>query len=150
MEIIDGLKFIQELEINLLITAFWFPIYWIFGGVFFATITFLRVIKLRKVRFSCLFTITSLLTAFGAAYLGMFLGEKEITACLTDVEGFVNFLSAVIGCGIFSFFLAGIAGFIILLLLGMIILMLSRAANQSWVDSDVGVREERNLMFDME
>ncbi|MFH1766877.1 MAG: hypothetical protein ABH826_02165 [Patescibacteria group bacterium] len=140
----------EGLEYSIVIAAFWFPIYWVFGGVFFATIAFLKVIKLRKVRFSCLFTLSSLAAAYGASYLGMRLGEGEIDSCLSSASGFLDRISAIIGCGILSLFLAGGIGFIVLLGLGMIILYISRAANQSWIDSDEGVREKTNLMFDLE
>lgn len=137
-------------EYTFLISLFWFPLYWIFGGVFFATIAIIKVIKLRKVRFSCLFTLTSLAAAYGASYLGMVLGENEIQACLAQTSGFINSFSAIVGCGILSFFLAGAIGFITLILVGLLILFISRAANQSWVDSDEGVREDTQLLFDME
>ncbi len=141
---------IEGFEYSLVITAFWFPIYWIFGGVFFATVTFLKVIKLRKVRFSCLFTLSSLATAFAASYLGMRIGAGEINVCLESASGFLDRISAIIGCGILSLFLSGAIGFIVLIGIGLIILVISRAANQSWIDSDEGVREKTNLMFDLE
>lgn len=141
---------IEGLEYQLIIAAFWFPIYWIFGGVAFATVTFLSVMKLRKVRFSCLFTIASLASAYGASYLGMRMGEAEINTCLASANSYLDKLSSIIGCGIFSLFVAGAIGFAVLLGAGFIILFISRASNQSWVDSDEGVREKQNLMFDLE
>lgn len=141
---------IEGPEYQLIIAAFWFPIYWILGGVVFATIAFLSVLKLRKVRFSCLFTIATLLSAYGASYLGMQMGEREISSCLLTADSFLDKLSSIIGCGIFSLFIAGAIGFAVLIGVGAIILFISRAANQSWIDSDEGVREEQNLMFDLE
>lgn len=141
---------IEGFEFTFLVGAFWFPIYWIFGSVIFAMITFLKVIKLRKVRFSCLFTLLSLGLAYGAGYSGMVLGHSEITICLAEADGFVDQISGVIGCGILSFFLAGVVGFGLLVALGFLVLIVSRATNQSWVDTDEGVREETDLIFDLE
>lgn len=138
----------EGFEFTFLIAAFWFPLYWILGGVVFATVAILRVTKLRKVRFSCLFTLASLLASYGASYSGMILGENEIRACMEGTTGFLDSASAIIGCGILSFFLAGGIGFIILVAVGLVILFISRASNQSWVDSDEGLNEKADLLFD--
>ncbi len=150
MYLIPTLETYHGLEITIIITAFWFPIYWIFGGVIFATLAFFRVTKLRKVRFSCLFSLLSLACAIGAAYFGMQFGHDQINSCLNKTTGFVDSLSAVIGCGIISIFLAGAIGFVVLILLGLLIMFICRAANQSWIDSDEEAKEKIVVVFDSE
>ena len=129
-------------EHSLLIAGMWFLLYWVFGGVFFAAITILRVIKLRRGRFSCLFTILTAGFAYGAAYSGLAFGEMRIEACVRQANGFFETIAAVFGCGILEIMTAGLLWFLLLLVCGFAILMISRAENQSWVDSKKGLGDE--------
>ncbi|MCH8049504.1 hypothetical protein IH979_02220 [Patescibacteria group bacterium] len=126
----------EVLDFTWLLALFWFPIYWIIGSVVFAIVTIIRVIKLRKARFSCLFTTLSGGAAYGAAYVGLRLGEEEIAGCFMEVEDFWGSLASIFACGVFSVFLAAGVGFLLLIIAGFILLYISRARNQSWVDSD--------------
>jgi hypothetical protein len=125
---------------TLIISVLWFVIFWILGGVFFAVVSLARTVKLRKARFSCLFTILSGVAAYGAAQTGMRLGAKRIRFCLGEADGsIVDVLSAIFGCGILEMLAAGAAWFFGLVILGFVVLYICRAQNDSWVDSDLGL-----------
>ncbi len=135
-------------EHTLLIAGVWFPLYWVFGGVFFATITIFRVIKLRRGRFSCLFTILTAGFAYGAAYSGLALSRVRVEMCLRKAHGFFDTIAAVFACGILEILAAGLLWFLLLLVCGFIILIISKADNQSWVDSKKGLGDEEDeLMY---
>ena len=136
------------IPVMIVVALFLFPIYWLIGGVFFAAVTFVRSLKLRRVRFSTYFSLLSLLTAFGASFAGLRFSIDNGTACLSQTPAFVDMLSGVVGCGILEFVAAGVLGFVVLLVLGSLLLVLSRASNQSWVDSDMGLDEEAEITFE--
>ncbi|MFH1631917.1 MAG: hypothetical protein ABIA47_02750 [bacterium] len=132
----------DALGYTLLVTMFWFPIYWIFGGVFFATVAIFKIIKLRKARFSCLFTVLTAGAAYAAARAGMMYGERQITECLEQADGFFNAIASVIACGVLELSLAGLVGFLLLLVAGFAALFVSRSGNGSWIDADFGLKQE--------
>jgi hypothetical protein len=138
----------EFLPVVILVTFFWAPIYWIVGGVVFAIIAFTRSLKLRRVRFSTYFTLLSVIMGFGASYGGMRLAIRNGTTCAVDQAGFVDTVSGVIACGILEFSAAGLLGFITLLILGSLLMVLSRAKNQSWVDSDMGLEDAGEVTFE--
>lgn len=112
----------------------WFVLYWILGGIIFSIAALFRVAKLRKAQFSCLFTLASMGCAYGATHTAYLLGQREITTCLVQAQDLFEELASVIACGIFSIVLMGALWFIGLLAIGSVLLFLSRAKNQSWVD----------------
>ena len=132
----------------ILVSAFWFPIYWLFGGVVFAAITLMNSIKLRKVRFSVFFTLLSMSTAVLASFFGTYLVRTFAHECVVRQSTFVDTFAGVVGCGILEFVAAGFIGFLVLIGMGSILLVLSRATNQSWVDSDHGLDETGEVTFD--
>lgn len=127
----------------IVISFIWFIIYWMAGGVLFATIALINVIKLRRARFSCLFTLASYLSALGAAYMGTYVAKEQIYACVAEAEDVFGALASVIACGIFEHVGAGALWFIVLVVIGVLLLILSRATNQSWMDTEDGVFEDR-------
>lgn len=131
-----------------IISAFWFPVYWFVGGVFFAVMALFRMTKMRKARFSCLFTITSIITAIGASYGGIRLGEGQVEACAEPNLNFLDMLSSVIGCGILELSIAGLIGFGALIMIGLFLMLITKASNQSWIDSNMGLDKEEELTFD--
>lgn len=131
-----------------IIGAFWFPVYWVFGGVLFAIISLFRMTKMRKAQFSCLFSLSSIFIAFGAGYGGVKLGEGQVQACIEPNITFFDTLSAVIGCGVLEIFAAGAIGFGALILVGLFLMIITKARNQSWMDSDMGLNDNDELTFD--
>ena len=115
------------------LALFWFLIYWIGGGVLFSILALFRSSKLRKTRFSCLFTLLAAGCGYGAAHLGMRMGEKQIDACLVEATGLLEAFAAMIGCGIFQMMFSGIAFGIVLFVFGLFFMLISRSKKQSWV-----------------
>lgn len=126
----------------------WFPIYWIVGGVFFAVYSLTHASKIRKARFSCLFTLACLIVAYGAAQTGLRHGHAAIDECLVKAQDHFEALAAVFACGAISIFAAAGGGLVVLLAIGFILHYISRAKNQSWVDSDAEIQEEVEVSFD--
>ncbi len=112
----------------------WFILYWIIGGIIFSIAALFRVAKLRKAQFSCLFTFASIGCAYGATYTGQLFGQNQIAVCLSEARDVFEQLASVVACGMFSVVSMGAIWFIGLLIISSILLYLSRAKNQSWVD----------------
>ena len=109
----------------LLLGGLWFLFYWIFGGAFFALVSVFRLGRLKKLRFSCLFSLFSLASALAAAWMGMRYAEVSSSECLnisrTNVEGFVGFF----GCSLVALTLAFLGGATAVILLGALAMRLS-------------------------
>lgn len=126
----------------------WFVIFWLVGGVFFAIISVMRTAKLRKAHFSCLFTLSTLLAACGAAYGGLYLGQGQIETCMVEAQDYFDALAAVYGCGVLELFAAAGLAFLALVFVGFILLFICRPKNDSWVDSHEGLKKEVEISFD--
>lgn len=118
-----------------IIALFWFVLYWVIGGVLFGVVAILQVSKLRRARFSSLFTLASAACAFAAAYYGTKSAHGAIRACLEQANEPFSRLASVIACGILEQVASGVGFFVVLMALGVVIFILSRATNQSWIDS---------------
>lgn len=125
-----------------IIALFWFVLYWVVGGVIFGVIAILQVSKLRRARFSSLFTIASAACAFAAAYYGTKTAHGAIRACLEQANEPFSRLASVIACGILEQVASGIGFFIVLMAIGAVIFVISRATNQSWIDSHEGIEAD--------
>lgn len=112
----------------------WFILYWIVGGIIFSIAALFKVAKLRKAQFSCLFTLASIGCAYGATHTAYIFGRREIESCLLQANDIFEQLASVMACGMLSIVAMGAVWFVGLLALGSILLFLSRARNQSWVD----------------
>ncbi len=117
--------------------SFWFVVYWILGGVFFAIVAATRFIHTRKAVFSCLFTGGSVLAAYGAAVLGPMLFRPHGLRCPEGVlvknmlkSGESLRLQDVLLCDAQSIMVAGGLFFALLLTMGMVALLVSRVEKQ--------------------
>lgn len=109
-----------------LLAFFWFLLYWVLGGVAFALLLLLRLSRVRKVRFSCLFTVLSFGVAYAAAYGGVSYSREAVTVCLADATNRPQVVTAIFGCGgvgIVGAFALGVAA---LILGGLLLLLVSR------------------------
>lgn len=118
-----------------ILTFLWFLFYWVFGGVFFALLTLLRLMPIRKVRFSCLFTLAAAGCAFGAAVTGARWAEASLAPCLSEArlaatDGFL----ASFGCGFFSILAGAAVWLLVLIVVGFLFLAVSRLKKRSWLD----------------
>jgi hypothetical protein len=112
-----------------LISFIWFMVYWILGGVFFSIMAVLRLGGVRKVRFSCLFTVC----AAGAGWGGMRLASDAVEDCLVSSESQAEAVTAVFGCGFVGIFSAFLLGLIVLIGLGSLLLKISTVKTKPWI-----------------
>ena len=118
------------------LSMLWFLVYWILGGVFFAVVTVVRLGRIRKVRFSCLFSILSLVLGIGAAYLGMEHSKEAVNICLAEATTKAETVTAIFGCGFAGIFGTFLLGALVLTVGGFIILALSRSKTKPWIVLD--------------
>lgn len=119
-----------------LIALIWFLVYWVLGGVFFSVMAVLRLGSVRKVRFSCLFTLLALGCASGAAWGGIRLAGDAVNACLLSSESKAEAVTAIFGCGFVGIFSAFLLGLIALVGVGAVILKLSTTKSKPWINFD--------------
>ena len=112
------------------LAALWFLLYWIFGGVFFALIAFLHFGRMRKARFSCLYTLVCVLSAYGAALTGIKWAQEGISQCdrtaITSDVGFLTEFVSTFACGFIGLFGALLVWFAACVLGGFLVVALSR------------------------
>jgi hypothetical protein len=107
------------------LSLLWFLVYWILGGVFFALVAIARLGRVRRVTFSCLFTLLALACGFGAAWGGMKLAQHDVNRCLQIAETRAEAISAVFGCGFVGVFGAFMLGAAVLVFGGFLIMAVS-------------------------
>jgi hypothetical protein len=131
------------------LSILWFFVYWVLGGVFFAAITILRLGRVHKVRFSCLFTLVAMACGIGASVFGLRYSQEAVTSCLLASENKTEAVAAIFGCGfvgVFSMFLLGAA---VLTLAGFFIMTISKAKTKPWLVIDHS-EEEEDVLEEME
>lgn len=125
----------------ILLSIVWFLLYWTIGGVFFAVVAIARLGRVRKVRFSCLFTLWSLLLGVGAAVFGYQFAQGAVEECLSYSETTTELAAAVFGCGFIGVLGAFAIGFILLVAGGFLIMAMSKSDVKSWITLE---REEQS------
>ena len=109
-----------------LLATVWFIVYWLLGGALFALLVLLRLGRVRKVRFGCLFTLFALATGVLAAHGGVNYSSQAINLCLSDAHTKAEAATAVLGCGSAGIFGAFAAGAAALTLGGFLLLAICR------------------------
>jgi hypothetical protein len=117
-----------------LLAAFWFLLYWILGGVFFGLVALWRLGRVRKVRFSCLFSLWALACAVGAAWQGIRFSEKAVTDCLVLAQNKAEIITSIFGCGFVGIFGGFALGLAALVLGGLFVMAISTSHNPPWID----------------
>lgn len=120
----------------IILSILWFLVYWVLGGVFFALVTMVRLGRLRKVRFSCLYTILSLLVGVGAAYAGMRGSQDAVDDCLGQAVTKAEQLTAVFGCGFAGVFGMFLVGALVLTAGGFLIMAACKSKAKPWIVLD--------------
>jgi hypothetical protein len=118
------------------LSILWFFVYWILGGVFFAVMAILRLGRVRKVRFSCLFTILALACAIGAAYFGVKTAEPALRTCVASTTSAIQTKVAFIGCGFNGIMGAFLFGTLVLTFVGFLIMAISKSKAKPWIILD--------------
>lgn len=120
----------------IVLSILWFVIYWVLGGVFFAVVAMVRLGRVRKVRFSCLFTILSFVVGVGAAYSGIKGSQVAVNDCLAEAVTNAEKMTAVFGCGAASIFGMFLLGALVLTIGGFLIMAISKSKSQPWIVLD--------------
>lgn len=120
----------------IVLSVFWFVVYWVLGGVFFAVVTMMRLGRLRKVRFSCLFSILSLVVGISVAYSGIKGSQEAVSDCLGQAVTNAEKMTAVFGCGAASIFGMFLLGALVLTIGGFFIMAISKSKSQPWIVLD--------------
>ncbi len=123
----------QLTSLIILLAIFWFLVYWVLGGVFFAAIALLRLGRIRMVRFSCLFTLLALFLGAGAAYGGVARSQTDVLSCLEEAQSKAETVMAVFGCGFASIFGVFLVGAALLTLGGFLIMSISKSKTKPWI-----------------
>jgi hypothetical protein len=126
----------QLLSFLIVLSLVWFLAYWVLGGVFFAVVAIARLGRVRKVRFSCLFTLLSLLLGIATAYGGMRLAEDSVSQCMDDASSATELATAVFGCGFAGVLGAFFMGAVLLVIGGFLIMALSKSKVKPWIVLD--------------
>lgn len=114
------------------LTLFFFLFYWILGGAAFSVAALLRIGRIRKGRFSCLFTLICAGTAFGAAKTGLLWAEERSSICVyTKIASESGFAFS---CGTGALLMAFVTWAAVTVLLGSLLLRFSRSKERSWLD----------------
>ena len=120
----------------------WFLVYWILGGVLFSLVALLRLGRIRKVRFSCLFTIVSFIAGVATAFLGVRYGNESINTCLVKAASQAEAITAIFGCGFVGIFGAFLLGAAAVVVGGFLIMEISKSKNKPWINLDMDQVEE--------
>ena len=106
----------------LVLFLFWFFTFWILGGVLFSVFAFRRLLRVRKARFSCAFTLLSGIAAGGVAWMNVGLLEKASWACLKMDTGLAT-VQRYVSCFTPDVLRVALIGFIALAVLGFILIV---------------------------
>ncbi|PJA46788.1 hypothetical protein CO172_03560 [Candidatus Uhrbacteria bacterium CG_4_9_14_3_um_filter_36_7] len=110
-----------------------FLFYWIFGGVFFAILALLRLRRIYKVRFSCLFTFTSIGCALAATWTGKYWIQNPESVCVQRAVSLINPFVSFFTCSFFTFIVAVLVWAIVLVVIGSLFLLVSRTDEETWL-----------------
>ena len=126
----------------------WFLVYWILGGVFFAVVALTRLGRLRKVRFSCLFSLLALALGAGTAYLGVRGSQEAVDDCLARAVTSAEKVTAVFGCGAASIFGVFLLGALVLTIGGFLIMAVSKSKSPPWIVLEPAEGTEESVQTD--
>ncbi|TAK04073.1 hypothetical protein EPO34_02865 [Patescibacteria group bacterium] len=117
----------------ILLALIWSLLYWVGGGVMFALVSLLRLGRVRKVRFSCLFTLLAFACGIGASVYGVGRSGAALNACLVASQTKAESLAALFGCGFSTILVAFLIGAAALVAGGFLILALASTSIRPWV-----------------
>ena len=118
----------------------WFILYWIFGGVLFSIIAVLKVGRVHKARFGCLFTLLTAGMGGLAAWAGLQLSAVQIATCpaaTSDAPLWVDQFS----CGIIGILGTFFVGFLLVLVVGAALISLFTSRGTSWIEASPSSEE---------
>jgi hypothetical protein len=117
---------LSPVTVTLAFTVMWFVIYWLLAGVLFAVVGLVRFMRINTARFSCLFTLFSFATAYGAAWTGFAAITKTNGRCLANVDALYEVIPGLFRCSPAIVVSNGVLWFIVLLAVGIGLMFVSR------------------------
>mgnify|MGYP001559475615 CR=1 FL=1 len=119
------------------LSLLWAFLYWIFGGVIFSIVAILRMGRIHRARFGCLFSLSAVGMGVLAAWSGIRFSRPELIAChppaaLNALPTWQLWLEQ-FTCGIVGIVGAWVIGFVLLLIVGAVLLQVSKANSKSWI-----------------
>jgi hypothetical protein len=136
------------LPFTIILGILWFLVYWILGGVFFAVIAIMRLGRIRKARFSCLFSLLALICGVGASVIGLQYSESAVEECMAKAVNKAETVSAVFGCGFIGVFGSFLLGAAVLTILGFFLMAISKSKTKPWLildQDDEGIEETESI-----
>jgi uncharacterized protein involved in cysteine biosynthesis len=85
------------------------------------------------VLFSCLFTLSAAICAFVSSWFSVLWLGREAEECLQNLPQGREAVVEVFSCGMFQFTISALAGLVILLIIGFVLLKLSSWKDRSWL-----------------
>ena len=118
------------------LSLLWAFMYWIFGGVLFSLIALLRVGRIRRTWFGCLFSFSALALGILAAWSGLKFSAPRLAACNINPETLdrMHLWIERFTCGIVEIIIAFVFGFLLLLLLGAGFMAASTSSTETWIE----------------
>lgn len=120
------------LPATIALAAFLFLLFWLVAGVLFAVIAFAHSMRVEKARFGCFFTLATAGAAYGAAWSGLYLGRDTVAECVDRTSSIWERFFSIYGCAILEISFSALVWFLMLLVTGILLLILSRSASPSW------------------
>lgn len=112
--------------ITLTFTLLWFVLYWLVAGVLFAIIGLVRFMRINTARFSCLFTLLSLVTAYAAAWTSYVAAARTAPRCVGQINAAYEAIPGLLRCAATITMSNAILWFIVLLAVGIALLFVTR------------------------
>lgn len=126
-----------------LLAVTWSLLYWVLGGVIFSIIALLKVGRIRRARFGCFFSSAAVGAGVLAAWAGLKLSAPAIAACdAVAVDRFSRWVEQ-FACGIIGIVGSFLGGFVLLLLVGAGLMLLSKSTTKSWIENG-GAKEDHS------
>ncbi len=107
-------------------------------------VAMLRLGRIKKIRFSCLYTLLSAIVGYAASWTGVYWSEDAINTCLAEANGMSEQFAAVFACGIIGIFSAMLVWAAVLMLGGFIMMAITKTNEKAWFEkTDEEVEAER-------
>ena len=121
----------------------WSLLYWLFGGIFFSIIAAFNIRRIHKVQFTCLFSISSIIAGAFAGWAGLQIAASDLRTCTNGYEQIHRIWIEQFACGILGIVVAGIIGFVLMMIAGYAVFKFSRNKGGLWIE-----RSEEDIEID--
>lgn len=109
-------------------------------------IAVIKLGRIKKLQFSCLYTLISALAGYGAAWTGVYLAGDAITQCLASANGIQERFVAIFACGIVGIFSSMLLWAAVLVIGGFAMMRLSKTNEPMWFERPIEESPEGQLI----